>query len=254
MLPFSDSHQTRKFPIMTWLLIGLNVLVFLYELQLTRRGLDRFILSWAVIPQDVVYAAGHPLARGALHAFLTLITAQFIHGGWVHIIGNMLFLMVFGPAVEERIGSLIFPFFYLVAGVIAAVVQVMAISPIFKAMSEPNIGASGAIAGILGAYLMLYPLRWINVIVPIFIIPLPLAVPAFLLIGWWFIQQLLYGVASLSPISTSSGGIAFWAHIGGFVAGLLMILPFTGKPPERLKKGSLDNDFYRGPSFIDRLS
>ncbi len=253
MYPFSDSRPTRKFPIMTWILIGINVLVFLYELQLTHRELDRFILNWALIPRDVLFAASHPLARGASHAFLTLITSQFIHGCWLHIVGNMLFLMVFGPAVEERIGSLLFPFFYLAAGVIAGLVQVLAISPMFGAMTEPNVGASGAIAGVLGAYLVLYPLRWITVLVPIFIIPLPITVPAFLLIGWWFIQQLLYGIASLSPIAVSSGGIAFWAHIGGFIAGLLMILPFTGQPPERQHRSPFDSDFQRDPSFLDYL-
>ena len=225
MFPVSDNRASRHVPVTTWLIVALNVVVFLFELQLSRRGLDRFMLTWGMIPQNVLTAVSHPFAPGASHVFLTLLTSQFIHGGWLHIIGNMLFLLVFGPAVEDRLGSLVFGGFYLLCGVIAAAVQIFALSPFLGGQFEPNIGASGAIAGILGAYIVLYPLRWITVIVPIFIIPLPVTLPAFVLIGWWFIQQLFYGTITLSPMAANSGGVAFWAHIGGFVAGMLMLLP-----------------------------
>lgn len=210
---------------MTWLLIALNVLVFLYEIQLSPRGLDRFLLTWAVLPHNVILAVTHPLAAASWHTLLTLVTAQFIHAGWLHIIGNMLFLFVFGDDVEERLGSFGFLIFYLVCGVVAGVVQVFALAPFLGSQYTPNLGASGAIAGVLGAYLLLYPTRWITVIVPIFIIPLPLVVPAFLLIIFWFVQQLLNGIWSLSPIAAQSGGVAFWAHVGGFITGMILILP-----------------------------
>ncbi len=236
MLPIGDTHRKHSVPVANWLLIAINALVFLYEIQLPYRALDRFILNWGVIPHNVLLAVAHPTAPYALHAFETLITSQFIHGGWLHILGNMLFLWIFGDDIEDRLGSVLYVMFYLVCGVIAGLVQVFVLSNMFSAQDMPNIGASGAIAGVLGAYLVLYPTTRITALIPLGIIPIPVALPAFLLIGWWFIQQFLYGIMSLSPVAAQGGGIAFWAHVGGFLAGMLLILPFVIEDHERVQQ------------------
>jgi membrane associated rhomboid family serine protease len=223
MLPYDDGHETRRIPIVTWALIALNVVVFLYELQLSTRGLSRFIVAWGIVPANILTAIGHPTAPGAFAEFFTLISSQFIHAGWLHLIGNMLFLMVFGDDIEETFGSFGFLMFYLLSGVIAGLVQVYAVAPLFGAQLTPSVGASGAIAGVLGAYLVRYPLRRIRVIIPIFILPLPFTLPAFIMIGWWFVQQLFYGVLSVTQ-TAQTGGVAFWAHIGGFVAGASIMM------------------------------
>jgi membrane associated rhomboid family serine protease len=180
--------------------------------------------TWGVLPADILTAIAHPTARGALAEFFTLVSSQFIHAGWLHLIGNMLFLMVFGDDIEETFGSLGFLGFYLVSGVIAGLVQVYAVAPYFGAQLMPSVGASGAIAGVLGAYLIRYPLRGIRVIIPVFILPLPFVMPAFIMIGWWFVQQLFYGVLTLTPQAVQTSGVAFWAHIGGFVAGVIIMV------------------------------
>lgn len=243
MLPYDDGHETRRVPIVTWALIALNVLVFLYELQLSSRGLTRFIGTWGVVPANLLTAISHPTATGAFAEFFTLISSQFIHAGWLHLIGNMLFLMVFGDDIEETFGALGFLAFYLTSGVIAGLVQVYAVAPFFGAQLTPSVGASGAIAGVLGAYLIRYPLRGIRVIIPIFILPLPFVLPAFIMIGWWFVQQLFYGVLTLTPQAVQTSGVAFWAHIGGFVAGvIIMVLWRLGQyQPPTIQQPNADN-------------
>jgi len=228
MIPIGDATPTRRVPLVNWLLIIVNVLVFLYELSLPARVLDRFIFTWGMIPQNVLTALANPFGS-ALHVFETLITSQFIHGGWLHLIGNMLFLWIFGDNIEDVLGSLGYLIFYLVCGVVAALAQVLIVAPFLGTRALPTIGASGAIAGVLGAYLILYPTARISVLLPLLILIIPIDLPAFVMIGWWFIQQLLYGFASLTPAAANSGGVAFWAHLGGFVSGLVMILPFVGR-------------------------
>lgn len=218
---------------MNWLLILANILIFLYEFSLPTRALDRFIFTWGVIPDNVLAALAHPNAAPALHAFETLITSQFLHAGWAHILGNMLFLWIFGDNIEDILGSFGYLLFYLVGGVVAGLTQVFFLSPYLGGGTVPNIGASGAIAGVLGAYVVLYPTARVSVIFPILIFWLfPFDLPAFVLIGWWFIQQLFYGFLTLSP-SLADGGIAFWAHVGGFVAGVVMIMPFIRRARRR---------------------
>ena len=226
MIPISDRNPTRGIPIVNLLLIAANVIVFLYELTLRSRVLDRFIFTWGVVPSNFLAAWSNP-AQAPLSVWATLITSQFLHAGWAHILGNMIFLWVFGDNVEDILGSFTYLIFYLVCGVIAGIVQVLVIGP----SDVPSIGASGAIAGVLGAYLLLYPLTKVTILLPIFFFFWTIDLPALLVIGWWFVQQLFYGLGALSTAAAS--GIAFWAHIGGFVAGMALILPYLRRARPR---------------------
>jgi rhomboid family protein len=234
MIPISDRNPTRNLPVMNLTLIGANVVVFLFELTLNTRQLDRFIFTWGVVPDNVLLALAHPL-QVPLTVWATLITSQFIHAGWLHIIGNMIFLWVFGDNVEDILGSFAYLIFYLVSGVAAGIAQALVTGP----SNIPSIGASGAIAGVLGAYLLLYPLTKVTIIIPIFFFFWGIDLPALLVIGWWFVQQLFYGLGALTM--TAASGIAFWAHIGGFVTGMLLILPFLGRPRSRRRTASYYN-------------
>ncbi len=211
---------------MNWTLIGINVVVFLYELSLSSRQLDRLISIWGAVPINILFALSHP-AQTPLQVWLTLVTSQFLHAGWFHILGNMLFLWVFGDNIEDVLGHITYVFFYLASGVIAMIVQSIVSGPV----NIPSIGASGAIAGVLGAYILLYPWNRIRVLLPIILLFWTADIPALFVIGWWFILQFFYGLGVLSD--AAGGGVAFWAHIGGFLAGMLMILPFIGRVSSR---------------------
>ena len=226
MIPLADSNPTRRLPIVTWLLIAANIVIFMYELSLSERQLDGLIASFGVIPNKLLPALGQPNAA-PLAVWQSLFTSQFLHAGWAHIIGNMLFLWVFGDNIEDVMGRFLYLIFYLVSGVAAGIAQAVIQGP----SNIPAIGASGAIAGVLGAYLVLYPLARISTLIPFFFIATTAQVPAVVMIGWWFVQQFFYGIATLSD--AASGGVAFWAHIGGFVAGVIFILPFIGRARRR---------------------
>ncbi|MCC7451294.1 MAG: rhomboid family intramembrane serine protease [Anaerolineae bacterium] len=229
MIPIGDNDlPNRRLSIVNWLLIGVNVLVFLYELTLTEPALQNLFMTWGTVPSRIINAAAHPTSPDSLQAFSTLITAQFLHGGWLHIIGNMLFLYVFGDNIEEILGSGLYLLFYLFSGVVAGLAQTFVLAQMMGAENVPGIGASGAIAGVLGAYIVLYPTRRINVLTFIGLAVLRLGVPALVMIGIWFIEQLFVGVTSLAPGAAASN-VGYWAHIGGFVAGLILILPFKGR-------------------------
>ena len=222
MLPISDNDAPgRKFPIITWLLIAVNVLVFLYELSLGQGAhLEQFIQTWGAVPSVVV--------KGSPHGWLTLITSQFIHGGWLHIGGNMLFLYIFGDDIEAILGPVLYLPFYLFCGVVAGLTQSFVLS---RFMGDPNtagIGASGAIAGVLGAYIVLYPTRRVNVLAPSAAgAQQATSVPAYVMLGLWFVTQFVSGITALEGAPSSNVG--FWAHIGGFIAGVILILPFKGR-------------------------
>jgi membrane associated rhomboid family serine protease len=226
MIPISDNNPMRRWPVMTWALITVNLVVVLFELTLRSRQLDRLFLTWGATPAYVLVALGHPF-QTPLVVWLTLITSQFLHAGWAHILGNMIFLWVFGDNIEDVLGHFPYLAFYLGCGIAAGIVQSIISGP----SSAPSIGASGAIAGVLGAYLILCPWARITIVIPIFIFPWIINVPAVLVLGWWFVQQSFYGIAAIS--STAAGGIAFWAHIGGFVLGMILILPFIGRTRRR---------------------
>ncbi len=240
MIPISDANPTRRVPVVNWLLILTNVVVFLYELSLRSRQLDGLIVTWGVVPNNILFAFTHPFSA-PLPIWATLITSQFLHAGWAHILGNMLFLWVFGDNIEDVLGHFGYLFFYLISGIAAGIVQVIVTGP----SNIPSIGASGAIAGVLGAYIVLYPWARVSILFPIFILFWTIQIPAIIVIGWWFIQQFFYGIGVLSAGAAS--GIAFWAHIGGFAAGIVMILPFIGRVRRvRRAPAVYGNDPYRG--------
>ena len=219
MIPIGDSVPRYRSPTVNYLLIATCVAAFLFELTLGPR-LNGFLGRYGVTPANVsALLAGDSRTPGAV--VLTLLTTLFLHGGWLHLVSNMLFLWIFGDNVEDRLGHLRYLGFYLLCGVAASLVQVH-----FDPTSRvPIIGASGAIAGVLGAYLYLYPTAWVRVLVPIFIIFLPISLPVVLILGYWFVTQLANGVASITDAAQASGGVASWAHVGGFVVGML-IAPF----------------------------
>jgi len=235
VLPLQDSPRTRLSPTVNLTLIGVNVLVFLYELGLGR-DLDPFIERWGVVPARISAAlAGAP---GATPALITLVTAMFLHGGWLHLGGNMLFLWIFGDNVEDRLGHLRYVLFYLACGVIANLAQVL----VAPDSTVPAIGASGAIAGVLGAYVITYPGATVSVVLPLFFLFTIIDVPALIVIGLWFISQFFNGIASLGAPSLEAGGVAWWAHIGGFIAGMVLmtLMPKPVRAPRDLWSVSLE--------------
>lgn len=213
MIPLRDHHQTAITPWVTYLLIGLNLAVFIYMLSLGSIGLDRFIDNFALIPRDI-------LSSQNLH---TLITSMFLHGGLLHLVGNLLFLHVFGDNLEEALGHLNYLAFYLFTGLAAISLQIL-VNPL---SAIPNLGASGAIAGLMGGYLMLFPKNQIDVLIPLGLIFPTIRLPAYSVLFFWIVFQILQGFGSLSSLST--GGIAFFAHIGGFIAGSLFVARFTSQ-------------------------
>ena len=204
MFPISDVIPSRTVPFVTVGLIIANALVFLYMITLPDATLERFVATYAVVP--------------AWFSVPTLFTSQFLHAGWMHIIGNMLYLWIFGDNVEDRLGHFRYLLFYIGAGALAAILQVL-FNP-FSAV--PMLGASGAIAGVMGAYFVLYPQSRVLTAVFIVIFFDVIEIPAVFFLGIWFLMQLLSGVGSLGVTNAASGGTAFWAHVGGFVAGVIV--------------------------------
>jgi membrane associated rhomboid family serine protease len=253
MFPLRDNIGTRRFPVVTLALIVACTLVFLFEISrptthlpgyttgISREvsGFDRVTAEWGFVPCELTHRCAHPgradlsepaggvaEVRVEQHsAWLTLFASIFMHGGWLHIVGNMLFLWIFGNNVEDRMGRLRYALFYLVCGVIAALAQLAT----DVSSGVPNIGASGAIAGVLGAYLVLYPRARVLTAVTLLVFFAIIEVPAILLLGAWFVLQVLDGSAGL--VTAGNGGVAYFAHVGGFAAGLLLVWPLVrGRP------------------------
>jgi membrane associated rhomboid family serine protease len=221
MIPLKDMTPRQSFPVMTLLLILANAAVFAYQLSLPDRALQTLINTYGLVPHKIQLAlTGHRYTP--LQAFLPLFTCMFLHGGFLHIIGNMLFLWVFGGNVEDSLGSIPYLFFYLFCGIGSGITQVL-----FSWGSHaPSIGASGAISGILGAYIVFFPRGKILTLIPIIIIPWLVRLPAFIFIGLWFVLQFLSGLSSLDPrLAASAGGVAWWAHVGGFLLGAVFATP-----------------------------
>ncbi len=234
MIPLYDrAEKNRRWPVMTWLLIVLNVAVFIYEVRLPATALNCVIHDYSVIPQALstftpqlsdkacvpTYSTPEPMV-------LTIISAMFLHAGWLHIAGNMLFLLIFGDNVEDRFGHLGFVLFYLACGVVGTVAQV-AVAP---HLTLPILGASGAIAGVLAAYFVFFPSVRVRTLLLVILVDLP----AWLMIGLWIVFQLVSGLAVFQSAADSTGGVAYFAHLGGFALGLLIALIyrwFVPAPP-----------------------
>ena len=224
MIPIGDNTPRHRKPWVNYLIVASCVLTFLFELGLGSR-IDEIVHIFGVIPASITALLGGNPEVPALVA-LSLVTALFLHAGWLHLLGNMLFLWIFGDNVEDRLGHLRYLAFYLVCGIGANLVQVASDpgSPI------PLIGASGAIAGVLGAYLVLYPRAWITVLIPILFILWPVSVPVVIVLLVWFLTQLGSGVMAITEASQATGGVGYWAHVGGFVIGALLINFFPKTP------------------------
>lgn len=218
MLPIGDDNRGRQLtPIVNWLLILANLAVFIYQIYLPMPDLERFLWAYGAIPADLTDAFPSP-SIDSLTVYSTIFTSMFLHGSILHFLGNMLFLWVFGDNIEDAMGHVGYLLFYIAGGFSAALAHIA-----FEIDSVvPMIGASGAISAVMGAYLLLFPGGMVRVL--IFIgIPLIFSVPALLVIGMWFATQLMSGMAALEGAGEAAGGIAFWAHIGGFVAGAVLV-------------------------------
>ncbi len=227
MIPIKDNIRSRRFPIVSIILIVINIAVFVYELSLSQGQLNHFMYTYGIIPRKVAaLAAGH---IDFTRAVVPLITAMFIHGGWLHVLGNMLYLWIFGDNVEDRLGRSKYLSLYLAAGIIGSLAQVRA-NPL---AAEPVIGASGAIAGVLGMYFLSYPKAKVLTLVPIFFFISFIEIPAFIFLFIWFILQSLNGFVNLG---VAGNMVAWWAHIGGFLTGAVGALVLTPLKKQRIKQ------------------
>lgn len=218
MIPLKVLLGRHGFPGITVALIAINFVVFAHELSLSPRGLQHFYLQYGLVPARFSLAlAGQHVSFAAL--IVPLFSSLFIHGGWLHILGNMWFLWVFGGAVEDTLGAGGYLTFYLVCGLMAGITQ----SLFSWASPIPTIGASGAISGVMGAYLILYPRSKVLTLVPLIFFFFTWRLPALVMIGYWFLVQFVSGLASLGVLQ--QGGVAFWAHVGGFLLGAAIAVP-----------------------------
>ena len=240
LFPIGDDNRDRKiFPLMNYLIVAANVLVFVFLQDFGNN--QEFTYSFSTVPQEIVTGkdivtksktyedavTGETytipgLGKTPNPVYITIITSMFMHGGFAHILGNMIFLLIFGDNIENKVGHLRYLVFYLICGIIASLAHVFSTQMLGGNMLIPTLGASGAISGILGAYLLLFPKRRVAVIIFFFLTD----VPAIVAIGIWFLFQLVSGIGLLGS-GTQEGGVAYGAHIGGFIAGLLLIKFFT---------------------------
>ncbi len=227
MIPIRDDTPRFSTPFVTYFIIALNTLVFLFELSVSQQGrgaLNGLIYHFGVVPLRFDHILAAWPASSLTGLFLPILTSMFLHASWLHLIGNMWFLWIFGDNIEDYLGHFSYLLFYLVCGLAAAITHIL-----LNAGSRlPSVGASGAIAGVMGAYFVLYPkarvMMWFP---PIFFFHLP----AWLVLGYWFFMQFLSGAAtSIAETSQTNGGIAFWAHVGGFVAGVVLIKVLPERP------------------------
>jgi membrane associated rhomboid family serine protease len=228
LIPLKDLTPRRSFPIVTLLLILINVAVFIYQITLAPHAAQVFVNTYAVIPARIQSAlAGH---RSLPAALLPLFTCMFLHGGWLHIIGNMWFLWIFGANVEDHMGPLPYLIFYLLCGVGSSIAQ----AAFSWGSHVPALGASGAISGVLGAYIIFFPTSQIYTLVTLFIIWFRARIPAIVFIGLWFVIQALSAYGTLGGAGhIEEGGVAWWAHIGGFVLGLVFAKLIPWPNPRR---------------------
>lgn len=213
MIPLRDVIPSRTTPVVTMVIIAVNALAFWVELSLPGAARQGFLRDFGIVPAD--FAPG------------TLVTSVFLHGGWLHVLGNMWYLWIFGDNVEDRMGHWRYLVFYMLSGAAAGLAQ----AAVNAGSYIPTVGASGAVAGVMGAYFVLYPRSRVLTLVPIFIFIRIIEIPAVWFLGFWFLIQLFSGVGSIAYTTGSQGGIAFWAHVAGFAAGLVGVFVF--RRPER---------------------
>ncbi|RMD94477.1 MAG: rhomboid family intramembrane serine protease [Calditrichaeota bacterium] len=219
MIPLKDDNPRIGTPVMNYILLALNVLVYVYEMTLSPGELEQFIRHFGAVPNDITSFRN-------LHS---LFTAMFLHGGLMHVAGNMLYLYIFGDNVENSMGSLRYLLFYLLCGLGASVSHIV----IEPSSTMPMVGASGALSGVLAAYLVTFPRARVLVLVPVFFFITTIRLPAFIMLGFWFLMQLTSGLASLGL--NVSGGIAWFAHIGGFLVGILLVKVFRNPDFEQMR-------------------
>ncbi len=232
MLPLRDINPTRRFPILTYTLIALNVLVFLWQDSIPKSELQSMFMDLSVVPSEIT------ASPFAFESFMDIVRSMFFHAGWAHLLGNMLYLWLFGDNVEDRLGKLAFLILYFASGFTAAFAQVM-INP---NSIIPLVGASGAIAGVLGSYLVLFPGVRVQGIVPLGFFSRLSEWPAWSVLALWFVLQLFNGLFSIGVDTSAAGGVAFFAHIGGFVLGLvltLILIVFIRQPPAEERRQAL---------------
>jgi membrane associated rhomboid family serine protease len=226
MIPIRDDTPRFSNPFVTYFIIALNTLVFLFELSVSEQGrgaLNGLIYHFGVVPWRFDHIVAAWPASSLTGLFLPILTSMFLHASWLHLIGNMWFLWIFGDNIEDYLGHFSYLLFYLVCGLAAAITHIL-----LNAGSRlPSVGASGAIAGVMGAYFVLYPKARVKMwFPPIFFFQLP----AWLVLGYWFFMQFLSGAATSIAETSQNGGIAFWAHVGGFVAGIVLIKVLPERP------------------------
>ena len=256
MFPIGDDNSDRtRTPYINYLLIALNIFVFLV---LQKTGDSEFTFSYSTVPAEIVSGTDHvreatietdpytgqqflrpPLGPTNVHVYLTLLISMFMHGGWAHIAGNMMYLWVFGDNIENRLGHIRYLFFYLLTGVIASLAHVFTTQWLGHDMFIPSLGASGAISGVLGGYLLLYPRRSVHVFFGFMVLP----VPALLALGFWIVFQIINGMGALG--GSEAGGVAYAAHIGGFFAGLLLIKFFEPRAQPAVETPRYNKDYRR---------
>src|SRR5437660_2279305 len=221
MFPIRDDQPSYSTPWVNYFIIGLNAVVFLFELSIQMQGLhalDALVFQFGVVPQHFERALAGSAAYPIPGTLLTILTSMFLHGGWLHIIFNMWFLWIFGDNIEDYLGHFTYLIFYLLCGTAAALTQI-ALAP---NSIIPTIGASGAIPGVMGAYVLLYPRARVLTLVVLIVFFTFWWIPAWVFLGYWFLIEFLSGAAmSIAETSRSTGGVAFWAHVGGFVTGVL---------------------------------
>jgi hypothetical protein len=232
MIPLRDSTRSHTFPFVTKVIIVLNILAFLWELSLGQ-NLSRALQHYAMIPVRYTQPEAAAVIFGpfgnSLAALLPFASSMFLHGGWLHLLGNIWTLWIFGDNVEDRLGHARFLAFYLAGGLAASLVHIFT-NP---SSGIPTIGASGAIAAVMGAYFRFFPRARIEAVIPPFFFGPILVLPAVLFLGWWFLLQFLNGAMSLSVGQRGFGGVAWWAHVGGFAFGLLICLAARRREPTR---------------------
>jgi membrane associated rhomboid family serine protease len=218
MIPIKDRNPTYRFPVVNIAIIVANIAIFLYEVSLGSR-LESFFLRFGVVPLD--FSTSFNSSHGSVATYVPILSSMFLHGGWLHLGGNMLFLWIFGDNVEDKLGHGRYFVFYVMCGIAASLVHIV----IDPSSGIPTVGASGAISGVLGAYLLMFPKARVVTLIPIFIFVHVAELPAFIVLGFWFVLQFFSGLVSLGYQTAGMGGVAWWAHVGGFVSGLLLVLP-----------------------------